>query len=105
MGTGAATGAVSGAVVGGPVGAVAGLVIGAVVGSTLDPPPPAIRDYVVEHEVPPIQLQGSLVVGAQLPSQIEVYPVPEDPRYAYAVINGRYVIVDPETYVVVQIVS
>lgn len=105
MGAGAATGAVSGAVVGGPVGAVAGLVIGAVVGSTLDPPAPAVREYVVEHEVPPIQLQGNLVVGAQLPSQIEVYPVPEDPRYAYAVINGHYVIVDPQTYVVVQIVS
>jgi hypothetical protein len=62
-----------------------------------------VRDYVTEHEVPPIRLEGNLVVGAQLPRQIEIYPVPNDPTYAYAYINGRYVIVDPETYVVVEV--
>jgi hypothetical protein len=102
---GAAAGAIGGAIIGGPVGAVAGLIIGGVVGTVIDPPPPAVNEFVATQEGPPVYLEGNLVVGAQLPRQVTLYPVPADPTYAYAFINGHRVIVDPQTYVVVQIVS
>jgi hypothetical protein len=102
---GAAAGAIGGAIIGGPVGAAAGLIIGAVVGTAIDPPPPAVTAYVAEQDVPPVYLEGNLVVGAQLPRQVAIYPIPEDPTYAYAFVNGHRVIVDPQTYVVVEIVS
>jgi hypothetical protein len=111
--TGAASGAVAGAVVGGPVGAAVGGVIGAVVGTAVEPPPERIVTYVEEQPPPPpIMLQGDLSVGATLPSSITLYPVPHDVyepgdrrSYAYAVVNGRTVIVDPRTYVVIGIVG
>ncbi len=111
--SGAVGGAVAGAVVGGPVGAAVGGVIGAVVGTAIDPPPPQIVSYVeTQPPPPPIELQGDLTVGARLPPDVTLYPVPEnvyvpgDHRaYAYTVINGQRVIVDPQTYVVIGIVG
>jgi hypothetical protein len=57
-------------------------------------------------------LQGDLSVGATLPPSVTLYPVPPnvyvpgDPRlYAYAVVNGRTVIVDRRNYVVIGIVG
>jgi hypothetical protein len=102
---GAAAGAIGGAIIGGPVGAAAGLVIGGVVGTAIDPPPPEVRQYVLEQEAAPVYLEGQLVVGAQLPRQVAIYPIPDDPVYAYAFVNGHRVIVDPQTYVIVEIVS
>ena len=111
--TGAAGGAVAGAVVGGPVGAAVGGVIGAVVGTAIEPPPQPVVAYVEQQPPPPaIMLQGSLAVGATLPTSITLYPVPHDVyvpgdrrSYAYAVVNGQTVIVDPRTYVVIGIVG
>jgi hypothetical protein len=102
---GAAAGAIGGAIIAGPIGAVAGLFIGGVVGTVIDPPPRAVAQYVAVQDVPSVRLEGRLVVGAQLPRQVTLYPVPADPTYAYAFINGHRVIVDPQTYVVVEIVS
>jgi hypothetical protein len=111
--TGAAGGAVAGAVVGGPVGAAVGGVIGAVVGTTIEPPPPQIVTYVEEQPPPPaVTLEGDLAVGATLPPEVRLYPVPPDvyvpgdPRlYAYAEINGRTVIVDRRNFVIIGIVG
>jgi hypothetical protein len=111
--TGAAGGAVAGAVVGGPVGAAVGGVIGAVVATAIEPPPPRVVAYVEEQPPPPaIMLQGNLAVGVTLPSSITLYPVPpnvyvpgDQRSYAYAVVNGQTVVVDPRTYVVIGIVG
>ncbi len=102
---GAAAGAIGGAIIGGPVGAVAGLVIGAVVGTAIDPPPPTVQDYVMNQEGADLSMEGELVIGAQIPPGVQVYPVPEDPRYVYAFINGHRVVIDAETYVVVAVLS
>ena len=102
---GAAAGAIGGAIIGGPVGAVAGLVIGAVVGTAIDPPPATVQDYVMNQEGADLSMSGELVVGAQLPPDVQVYPVPEDPRYVYAFINGQRVVIDAQTYVVVAVLS
>jgi hypothetical protein len=108
--TGAAGGAITGAIVGGPVGAAVGGVIGAIVGTAIDPPDPAVVTYVATQSVPPVVVEGQLVVGATLPATVPLYMVPADvypaangQLYAYATVNGQRVIVDPNTRVVVAI--
>jgi hypothetical protein len=111
--TGAAGGAVAGAVGGGPVGAAVGGIVGAVVGTAVEPPPVEVVSYVEDRPLPPpVMLEGDVVVGATLPPSVALYPVPpsvhgdsDGPVYAYAVVNGHTVIVDPQTYVVVDIVD
>jgi hypothetical protein len=110
--SGAVGGAITGAIVGGPVGAVVGGVIGAVVGTAIVPPPATVITYVATQNVPPIQLQGDVVIGATLPQTTVLYPVPRDiyvpsdnHLYAYAFVNGRRVVVDANTGVIVAIVG
>ncbi|KAA1183877.1 DUF1236 domain-containing protein [Rhizobium tropici] len=105
--TGAAGGAVTGAVVGGPVGAAVGGVTGAIVGTAIDPPPQKVITYVQEQPLPPSEavVQERIVVGQPLPETVVVTPVPENPAYAYAVVNHERVIVQPKTRKVVKILE
>ena len=105
--TGAAGGAVTGAIVGGPVGAAVGGVAGAIAGTAVDPPPQRVVTYVQHKPVPtqPVVIERQVVVGEPLPQEIVLTTIPEDPAYAYAVVNNQRVIVDPQTYVVVGIVQ
>ena len=103
---GAAGGAITGAIVGGPVGAAVGGVAGAVVGTALDPPPQRVVTYVQEQPAPQsVVVQQPIVVGKPIPSDVVLVPVPEDNRYAYAVVNDQRVIVDPQTHTVVQVIQ
>lgn len=105
--TGAAGGAVTGAVVGGPVGAVVGGVVGAIAGTALDPPPRKVVTYVEQQPIPSetIVVEEVVEVGKPLPKTVVLTPIPEDPAYAYAVVNKQRVIVDPSTYTVVQVLN
>ena len=105
--TGAAGGAVTGAVVGGPVGAVVGGAVGAIAGTAIDPPPARVVQYVEQQPLPAerVRVEQDIVVGKPLPRQVVLTPVADDPTYAYAVVNERRVIVDPQTYTVVQVVE
>ncbi|MCC8932363.1 MULTISPECIES: DUF1236 domain-containing protein [Rhizobiaceae] len=105
--TGAAGGAVTGAIVGGPVGAAVGGVVGAIAGTAVDPPPQRVVTYVQQQPVPaqPVVIERQVVVGEPLPQEIVLTTIPEDPAYAYAVVNNQRVIVDPQTYVVVGVVQ
>lgn len=104
--TGAAGGAVTGAIVGGPVGAAVGGVAGAIVGTALDPPPDRVVTYVQEQPVGgSIVVQEPVVVGKVVPGSVVLTPVPEDPRYAYTIVNEQRVIVDPQTHTVVQVLN
>lgn len=105
--TGAAGGAVTGAVVGGPVGAAVGGVAGAIVGSAIDPPPQKVVTYVEEQPAPAAEavVQDKIVVGQPLPEAVVVTPVPDNPTYAYAVVNHERVIVQPKTRRVVKIIE
>lgn len=105
--TGAAGGAVTGAVVGGPVGAAVGGVVGAIAGTALDPPPRRVVTYVQEQPMPAdtVVVEQVVEVGKPLPRTVVLTPVPEDPTYAYAVVNEQRVIVDPSTYTVVQVLN
>lgn len=111
---GATTGAVGGAIVGGPVGAVVGGVGGAVVGGILDDADrPRVREYVVQQQRPSVRYEREVVVGAELPSTVQTYEVPDAvvtttkqrKGWHYAVVNNRTVIVDNNTHRILQIVD
>lgn len=104
--TGAAGGAVTGAVVGGPVGAAIGGVTGAIVGGAVGAPKEVVT-YVQQQPDPSsdVVVQQKVVVGEALPESVVVTPVPQNPKYAYAVVNHERVIVQPETRKVVQVIQ
>ena len=99
--TGAVTGAVAGALIGGPVGAVIGGVVGANAGAAITPPA-EVGTYVTQNEVSPVYLSGEVVVGAGIPQNIQLQPVP-DYQYQYAYVNGQPVLVDPSNRRIVYV--
>jgi hypothetical protein len=108
--TGAVGGAATGAIVGGPVGAIVGGVIGAIIGTAVEPPPAEVVSYVQAQTMEPVYLSGNLVVGATIPAEVVLQPVPPDVYvapdgrvYGYAVVNGHPVVVDMQTRAVVAI--
>jgi hypothetical protein len=104
--TGMVGGAATGAIIGGPVGAGVGAVVGAVAGAVIDPPPERVVTYVQQQPVQQsVVVQQPVVVGNPLSREVVLTPVAEDPRYAYAIVNEQRVIVDPNTYTVVQVVQ
>ena len=105
--TGAAGGAVTGAIIGGPVGAAIGGAAGLVAGAVIAPPPRHVVTYVRQQPMPAqtFMVRERIAVGRPLPRNVVLTPSPENPAYAYAVINQQRVIVDPKTYTVVQVVQ
>ncbi|MGQ7792916.1 DUF1236 domain-containing protein [Faunimonas sp. B44] len=101
---GVAGGAATGAVLGGPVGAVIGGVAGAAIGTAIDPPPEEVRQYVVQHDAPAVEIQGTVAVGEPLPQQVVLQPVPNY-EYHYAVVNNQRVLVDPGSRKIVYVVQ
>src|SRR5687768_14722328 len=80
--TGMIGGAATGAIIGGPVGAGVGAVAGAVAGAALEPPPERVVTYVQQQPVQQsVVMQQPIVVGKQLPRDVVLMPVAEDPRY------------------------
>ncbi|MCA1404385.1 DUF1236 domain-containing protein [Ensifer sp. IC3342] len=104
--TGAAGGAVTGAIVGGPVGAAVGGAVGLIAGAVISPPPQQVVTYVQQQPMPAgVVVRERIAVGRPLPRTIALTPIPENPTYAYAVVNNQRVIVDPRTYTVVQVIQ
>ncbi|WP_087005240.1 DUF1236 domain-containing protein [Rhizobium sullae] len=104
---GAVGGAATGAILGGPAGAAVGGAAGALAGTLLAPPPPKVVTYVREAPAPSdtVVIEEKVAVGQPLPQTVVVTPVPEDPKYAYAVVNDQRVIVEPSSRKVIQIVN
>ena len=104
---GAAGGAVTGAIIGGPVGAAVGGVAGATVGAILEPPPQKVVTYVREAPAPSarVVVKQKVVVGQPLPETVVVTPVPDNPKYAYAVVNDERVIVEPSSRKVIRVIN
>jgi hypothetical protein len=72
-----------------------------------------IHDYVVKKRVRPETVKEDIEIGAPVPTDVELQPVPEEiytsvpetRRYEYFDWNGRVVFVDPDSRKVVQIVD
>jgi uncharacterized protein YraI len=101
-----AAGATIGAVTAGPAGAAVGAAAGAAVGGNVTiasiAPPPAVRTYVVSNPATNVYLNGEVVLGATLPMDITIVPVPQY-QYAYVTVNGLPVLVDPTSRRIVYI--
>ncbi|NEJ73416.1 DUF1236 domain-containing protein [Rhizobium phaseoli] len=105
--TGAVGGAATGAIVGGPVGAAVGGIVGGVAGSVIDPPPQKVVTYVQQAPAPSerVVVKEKLVVGQPLPETVVVTPIPDDPKYSYAIVNDQRVIVEPSSRKVIQVIQ
>ena len=64
---------------------------------------PQIVTYVEQNPVAPIYLDGELVVGAGVPQDVTLYPVPEA-SYQYVNLNDHIVLVEPEGRRIVQVI-
>jgi hypothetical protein len=67
--------------------------------------PGEVRTYVIEQNRPSVVYEGQIVVGEPLQEVVEVYPIPDQPDYAYAIVNDQRVIVNPGTRTIVEIVE
>jgi uncharacterized protein YraI len=59
-------------------------------------PPATVQQYVLGHPVQPVYLNGEVVIGAGLPQEVALAPVPGY-QYQYAHVNGVPVLVEPRT--------
>ena len=72
-----------------------------------------IHDYVVKEKVRPERVREQVIIGAPVPTDVELQPVPEaiytsvpeTRHYEYFDWNGRMVFVDPDSRKVIQIVD
>lgn len=101
-GAGAATGAVTGAVVGGPIGAAIGAAAGAVVGHSVAPPS-EVRTYVTSQQTAPAAYSGDIVVGKPVTGTVTWLEVPNYPKYRWAYLGEKRVVIDNDTNNVVAI--
>ncbi|MBW3096070.1 DUF1236 domain-containing protein [Pseudohoeflea coraliihabitans] len=98
---GGASGAVAGALIGGPIGAAVGGAAGAVIGASISPSA-TTTTYVESNPVDPVYLEGEVVVGAQLPPEVQLYEVPQA-EYRYVYVNGQRVLVQPDNRQIVYV--
>lgn len=66
-----------------------------------------IKTYVTEKKIRPIATRERIVVGATVPSDVELVAVPSDwgpslTKYRYVYSNDRVMLVDPGSRTVVQ---
>ncbi len=114
---GSRQGEAAGERVGGPVGGIVGGVIGGVVGGVNGAVDgimgrdarPRFREYVVRENRPSYTFGNDVRVGVMLPDTgVTYYEVPAEygtRGYRYTVLNGRYVLVDPTTNRVVEVID
>ena len=59
--------------------------------------------YVESNPVDPIVVEGDLAVGATIPADAELRPIPDNPRFSYVYVDNRPAIVDPGSRTVVWV--
>jgi len=67
--------------------------------------PGEVRTYVLGRPIPSVAYEGAIVVGHPLPDTIQLHLVDGHADYAYTVINGRSVIVNPQNRTVIQVLE
>ena len=111
---GAEEGAAAGERAAGPFGAIVGGTIGAATGTVGGllgvEERPRFREYVLRERHPSFRYGGEVRVGEVLPPRgVALHAVPHEyrvgPRYRYAIVNDRPVIVEPRTRRIVEIIE
>ena len=69
-----------------------------------------IKEYVVKEKVKPVTVKERVTVGATLPADVELAPVPSEwgpdfGRYRYVYTNDNVVLVEPSSRRVVQVID
>lgn len=66
-----------------------------------------IHEYIVQHDVAPVQLPSdtTVSVGATIPQDVQLIQVPDVDQYRYVVVNGQTLVVDPQSRKIVQILQ
>lgn len=68
--------------------------------------PGEVRTYVLEQKAPPsVVYDGDVIVGTTLPDTVEFQTIPDNDGYAYAVVNERRVIVEPQSHRVIEVLD
>ncbi|ASY65525.1 hypothetical protein SJ05684_b45430 (plasmid) [Sinorhizobium sojae CCBAU 05684] len=67
--------------------------------------PGEVRTYVLEQATPSVAIEGEIVVGQPLPETVEIHTIPDQPDYAYAIVNDQRVIVKPADRTVIQVLQ
>lgn len=65
--------------------------------------PQASVDFALANPIGSVNVEGDVVVGYQLPADVELIPVPNTRTYAYTYINDRPVLVDNSTRAIVWV--
>ncbi|MEZ2140953.1 DUF1236 domain-containing protein [Bradyrhizobium sp. DN5] len=66
-----------------------------------------IKSYITEHRVRPVVTKEKIIVGATVPTDVELEAVPADwgpslTKYRYVYSSDRVMLVDPGSRVVIQ---
>ena len=69
-----------------------------------------IKEYVVKEKVKPITLKERVAVGATLPADVELAPVPQTwgpsvSKYRYVYSDNHVVLVEPSSRKVIQVID
>lgn len=67
--------------------------------------PSEVEAFVVKEKPPSVKVERQVVIGAELPTTVELHTIPKYDAYSYAVVNDRRVIVDAKTRKVVKIIE
>jgi hypothetical protein len=65
--------------------------------------PQTARDYVIAHPTDPIVVEEELTVGAAVPADVELVPIPDTPEYSYVYVDKRPIIVSTKDRKVVYL--
>lgn len=52
-----------------------------------------------------VVVKEKIVIGQPLPETVVVTPIPDDPDYAYAIVNDERVIIEPSSRKVIQVIQ
>ncbi len=97
-------GALTAVALGGPVGAiVASGIAGTAVGAAAVEPSEETITFVTSNPVETVYLDGEVVVGAVIPSEVTTYELPQ-PEYRYLNVNGLPVLVSADNGAIVRII-
>ncbi|MEZ2129218.1 MULTISPECIES: DUF1236 domain-containing protein [unclassified Sinorhizobium] len=67
--------------------------------------PGEVRTYVMEQKAPSVVYDGDVIVGTTLPDTVQIQTIPDNSGYAYAVVNERRVIVEPQSHRVIEVLK
>jgi hypothetical protein len=67
------------------------------------PPPAAVKAFVASQIAAPVAYAGPIAVGQPAPADVPWMSIPDFPQYAWAYLDGRRVVVEIRTGVVVAI--